>query len=70
MKISVITEEIMLQWPRKKYYKWKFTINSNLRGLPRWLSTKDSICNAGASGDLGSIPGLGIFPGEGRDNPP
>ena len=70
MKIWVITEEIMLQWPRRKYYKWKSTTNSDLRGLPWWLSAKDSVSNAGASGDLDSIPGLGIFPGEGNDNLP
>ena len=31
-------------------------------GLPGWLSGKGSTCNAG---DAGSIPGLGISPGEG-----
>ena len=25
--------------------------------LPRWLSSKESTCNAGAKGDAGSIPG-------------
>ena len=38
-------------------------------GLPWWLSDKESACNAGAAGDLGSIPGLGRSPGEGNDNP-
>ena len=28
-----------------------------LRGLPRWLSDKESTCNAGTSGDMGLIPG-------------
>jgi len=36
------------------------------RGLPWWLSGKESACNAG---DLGLIPGLGRYPGEGRGNP-
>ena len=27
-------------------------------GLPQWLSSKESICNAGAAGDMGLIPGL------------
>ena len=36
---------------------------SNILGLPWWLSGKESTCNAG---DLGSIPGLGISPGEGK----
>ena len=33
--------------------------------LPSWLSGKESTCNAG---DMGSIPGLGRFPGEGNGN--
>ena len=35
-------------------------------GLPRWLSGKESACNAG---DARSIPGLGRSPGEGNGNP-
>ena len=35
---------------------------------PRWLSGKESSCNAGDSRDIGSIPGLGRFPGEGNGN--
>ena len=35
-------------------------------GLPLWLSSKESVCNAG---DLGSIAGLGRSPGEGTGNP-
>ena len=34
--------------------------------LPRWLSGKESACNAG---DVGSVPGLGKSPREGYDNP-
>ena len=34
--------------------------------LPRWLSGKESACDAG---DLGSIPGLGRSLGEGNGNP-
>ena len=30
--------------------------------LPQWLSNKESICNAGDSGDKGLTPGLGRFP--------
>ena len=33
-----------------------------MRGFPDSLDDKESICNAG---DLGSIPGLGRYPGEG-----
>ena len=35
-----------------------------LVGLPRWLSGKESICNAGDTGDLGLIPGSGKCPEE------
>ena len=28
-------------------------------GLSQWLSGKESACNAGATGDVGSIPELG-----------
>ena len=35
-------------------------------GLPLWLAGKESACNAG---DLGSIPGLGRSPGEGKGYP-
>ena len=34
--------------------------------LPRWLSGKESTCQAG---DVGSIPGLRRSPGEGNSNP-
>ena len=32
-----------------------------------WI--KESTCNVGDTGDLGSIPGSGRSPGEGHDNP-
>jgi len=35
----------------------------SITGLPLWLSGKESTCN---EGDLGSIPGLGRSPGEGK----
>ena len=34
--------------------------------LPRWLSGKESACQAG---DTGSVPALGRSPGEENDNP-
>ena len=36
-------------------------------GSPGGSGGKESACSAG---DLGSIPGLGRFPGEGNGNPP
>ena len=38
-------------------------------GLPRGLSGKESACNAGDTGDLGSIPGSGRSHGGGNGNP-
>ena len=40
----------------------------NWFGLPRWLSSKESACSAGDAGDMGSIPGLGRYPGGGNGN--
>ena len=37
-----------------------------MEGLPRWLSGKESACNAG---DTGLILGFGRSPGEGHGNP-
>ena len=41
----------------------------SLLGLPQWPSGKRTHLNAGATGDPGSIPGLGRSPGEGYGNP-
>ena len=38
-------------------------------GLSWWLSGKESAYNAGAAGDMGSIPGSGRSPGVGHGNP-
>ena len=37
--------------------------------LPRWLSGKESACSAGATGNVGSIPGSGRSLGGGNGNP-
>ena len=37
-------------------------------GLPCWLSSKESTCNAGAAGDVGSIPGSRRSPRGGYGN--
>ena len=34
-----------------------------------WLSGKESACNSGDAGDVGSFPGLGRSLGEGHGNP-
>ena len=38
-------------------------------GFPWWLSSKESACNAGATGDADSIPRPGRSPEEGHGNP-
>ena len=38
-------------------------------GLPQWLGGEESACKAGATGDMGSIPGWGRSPGRGHSNP-
>ena len=38
-------------------------------GFPGGTLVKNTSGNAGDARDLGSIPGLGRFPGEGNDNP-
>ena len=41
----------------------------NMAGLPQWLSSKESVCITGDTGESGSIPGLGRSPAEGNGNP-
>ena len=36
--------------------------------FPQWLSGKESACNAGDAGVLGSVPGWGRSPGGGHGN--
>ena len=40
--------------------------HSSILGLPYGSAGKESTCNAGAEGDVGSIPGLGRSPGGGH----
>ena len=40
-----------------------------MSGLPKWLSSKEYPCNAGDTGDMGLIPGLGRSIGGGNNNP-
>jgi len=46
------------------FYFWLFWLF--YVGLPRWLSGKESTCDAG---DVSSIPESGSSPGGGHDNP-
>ena len=38
-------------------------------GFPDGSAGKESTCNTGDTVDMGLIPGLGRFPGEGNGNP-
>ena len=40
----------------------------HVRGFPNVSAVKESACNAGETGDSGSIPGLGRSPGGGNGN--
>ncbi|XP_055437493.1 disks large 1 tumor suppressor protein-like isoform X5 [Bubalus kerabau] len=51
--------------------KWEKTslltsCHDNLQKSAEWLSSKESACNAGAAGDLASIPGSVRSPGGGK----
>ena len=49
------------QWFFFLFFFWQVFVTSILFlwRLPQWLSGKESACNAGATGDAGSIPGSG-----------
>ena len=49
-------------------FGWRVNFDTHIVpfGFPRWLSSKESICQ---ERDSGSIPGLGKYPGEGNGNP-
>ena len=46
-----------------------YPIPGNSLGLPRWLNSEESTCSVGATGDLGSVPGLGRSPEGGHGDP-
>ena len=53
-------------WVRKSPWKRDRLLTPVFLGFPGGSDGKESACNVG---DLGSIPALGRFPGEGHDNP-
>ena len=52
---------------RTDFSKWYGT--NEYQDFPGGSSSKESAYNVGATGDTGSIPGLGISPGGGPGNP-
>ena len=58
---SVLPALLVPRAAETKYHKL-----CDLKGLPHWLCSKESACNAGVTGDAGSIPVLGRPPAEGH----
>ena len=50
-------------------WKKQARCTERLYRLPRWLSGKESACNAGYAGEAVSIPGSGRSPGGGNGSP-
>ena len=48
---------------------YSFGIITELKGLPRWCSGKESSCNAGDTRNAGSVPESGRSPGVENGNP-
>ena len=64
MAVAAAAVNYLLQ---KISYRTKRTLSSVL-GLTRWLSDKESACQAGDIRDMGSIPQSGRSPGGGNGN--
>ena len=56
------------QWCVPQFVFFLFLPHIYQARLLQWLSGKESACNAGATGDMGLIPGLGRYPGGGNGN--
>ena len=50
-------------------FTFKAIIDRYVMGFPWWLSSNKSACNAGATGDTGSVPGSERSPGGRHGNP-
>ena len=61
---SSFSKPALVVWSPLRYHI-HFRIHLSISG-PLWSAGKESTCNVG---DLGSIPGLGISPGEGKSYP-
>ena len=64
INIALLDKDIFLVTFRRVSKKHSHLMSYS--GLPRWLSGKESACNAG---DVGLIPRSGRSPGEGNGNP-
>ena len=61
---SLLPKAFLPFWTVHPYY----SVVGRIMGFPQWLSSKKYACNAGDTGDAGSIPGLGRFPGGNHGN--
>ena len=55
-----------MYWDPVKRLAWSWYLThifNQFYLLRRWVSGKESACSAGATGDMGSVPGLGRSPG-------
>ena len=64
INIALLDKDIFLVTFRRISKKHSHLMSYS--GLPRWLSGKESACNAR---DVGLIPGSGRYPGKGNGNP-
>ena len=64
--ISVLVSLQFNSWVRKIQWRRDGLPTPVFLGFPGGSAGKESACNVG---DLGLIPGLGRFPGEGKDYP-
>ena len=67
LKAQLVKNLPPMQWLRKIPRRRDRLPTAVLLGFPCGSASKESTCSAG---DLGSIPGLGRSPGEGRGYPP
>ena len=64
--LSIVLKVSMGNIPLSYYY---YTPYTDKAGFPNGSAGKESTCKAGDTGDSGSVPGLGRFPGGGNGNP-
>ena len=64
--LSIIVLEVLNKYiSQSELESKKYLLFADDIGLPWWLSSKESTWN---TGDAGSVPGSGRFPGEGNGN--
>ena len=67
---NVLKEQILsFHHKGKKFFFNLILFIYEIMGFPDGSVGKESVCSAGDTGDVGSIPGLGRSPGEGNNDP-